>query len=632
MDRYLYYQIISIAKKIQQSYPTPPASKKLGRKNITALNNDIKTLCQLIDRANPDNFSFSEVYFSIKDDFTGFTNFYSFSELDRNYRKAFSILNRAIVESYKKIEESNSENEKFSQFEKFGTAEDTEFNRKKTLDFITQRLDSKLPLDVPMGNSQWKDSLSQILGGDKEYKKEFEFVKTHKQLKVSVTEEILKWMEETKSKLITENPFKNQETLLLELEKQKPEQFVTDFKKITTKVKTLCKDISIDFKFYESQITSGRFKPAVLLRNFCKELRQAIVVKKTEWELNQIDEYRQEFMKELYEKVRNFGKLEGIVSLFSDQFGVLWDLSQAPFSDYGFEVLKEFADILENEKGLQELAELIGRHDKEEQSYRKEIISKLVTEFEYKSKPAFKGEISGLKLGNDLTAVLPGELALYKNPKTKKLFMLKYAQKQLLSYAYQNMMPVGKDKTIEEEVSVAEEENKGPIILCIDTSGSMNGSPERVAKTITFAIIKRAIEEDRGCYLISFSSGIETTNLGRLSKSNAIEELIHFLRMSFNGGTDAGPALEHSLEMIKEKEWKNADVLMVSDFCMDSIDYELEERIQEEQKNGSKFFSLVISSYGNESVIDCFDQNWEYNPEADDSMKNLVRRMHDDWQ
>ena len=585
MDRYLYYQIISIAKKIQQSYPTPPASKKLGRKNITALNNDIKTLCQLIDRANPDNFSFSEVYFSIKDDFTGFTNFYSFSELDRNYRKAFSILNRAIVESYKKIEESNSENEKFSQFEKFGTAEDTEFNRKKTLDFITQRLDSKLPLDVPMGNSQWKDSLSQILGGDKEYKKEFEFVKTHKQLKVSVTEEILKWMEET-----------------------------------------------IDFKFYESQIASGRFKPAVLLRNFCKELRQAIVVKKTEWELNQIDEYRQEFMKELYEKVRNFGKLEGIVSLFSDQFGVLWDLSQAPFSDYGFEVLKEFADILENEKGLQELAELIGRHDKEQQSYRKEIISKLVTEFEYKPKPAFKGEISGLKLGNDLTAVLPGELALYKNPKTKKLFMLKYAQKQLLSYAYQNMMPVGKDKTIEEEVSVAEEENKGPIILCIDTSGSMNGSPERVAKTITFAIIKRAIEEDRGCYLISFSSGIETTDLGRLSKSNAIEELIHFLRMSFNGGTDAGPALEHSLEMIKEKEWKNADVLMVSDFCMNSIDYELEERIQEEQKNGSKFFSLVISSYGNESVIDCFDQNWEYNPEADDSMKNLVRRMHDDWQ
>ncbi len=630
-NRYLYFQIISLAKKIQQTFPSLPASKKMGRKNIALLNKEIKLLCNLIDKANPDSFSFSQTYFSVKDDFSGFTNFYSYSDLDKSYRKVFSFLDKAIVESYRKINDTNSENEKLSQFEKFGTSETSEFNRKKTLDFISQRLNSSFKLDVPMGDSQWKEALSQILGGDKQYRKEFDFVKKHEQLKVSVTEEILKWMEDTKSQLIKSNPFKEEEKLLLSMEKSSPMDFIRNFPEVVALVKKVSKDSKIDFDFYQKQINSGRFKPIVLFRNFLKEFRENLLLRKSAWEIKEIDNYRKIFIKELYDKVTNFQKLESVVSLFSDKFGVLWDLSQGAFSDYGFEVLEEFADILANEQGLRELADLIGRHDKEAESYRKEIISKMITEYEYKPKPAYKGEISGLRLGNDIPAVLPGELSQYKNRKTKKLFMLKYAQKQLLSYSYQNMMPQGKDKLIEEEVSVAEEEKKGPIILCIDTSGSMNGSPERVAKTITFALIRKAIEEDRGCYLISFSTGIETVDLGRLSKSNAIQELIAFLRMSFHGGTDAGPALHHSLEMIKDKSWKNADVLMVSDYCMGSLDYELENSIDEERKNGTKFFSLEVSSSGNNSVIRCFDQNWQYNPSSRDSMKNLVRKMHDSF-
>ena len=58
----------------------------------------------------------------------------------------------------------------------------------------------------------------------------------------------------------------------------------------------------------------------------------------------------------------------------------------------------------------------------------------------------------------------------------------------------------------QEEVSVEKKEPKGPIIVCVDTSGSMQGTPENIAKTVTFALSKIAIEEERKCYLISFST------------------------------------------------------------------------------------------------------------------------------
>lgn len=41
--------------------------------------------------------------------------------------------------------------------------------------------------------------------------------------------------------------------------------------------------------------------------------------------------------------------------------------------------------------------------------------------------------------------------------------------------------------------------------------------------------------------------------------------------MSFHGGTDASPALEEALRMLNTNDYKEADVLMISDFVMSSL-------------------------------------------------------------
>ena len=177
------------------------------------------------------------------------------------------------------------------------------------------------------------------------------------------------------------------------------------------------------------------------------------------------------------------------------------------------------------------------------------------------------------------------------------------------------------------EISVKEKEKKGPVIICVDTSGSMNGTPERVAKTITFALAKKCLDEERKCFLISFSTGIEVQDLSHFEKSNGLNVLVQFLRKSFNGGTDASPALEKSLELLSSNDWKNADVLVVSDMVMGSFSAELEARIKAQQKKESTFYSLVIGSSGNKNVIDIFDENWSYNTADSHAMRHLVKNI-----
>ena len=155
----------------------------------------------------------------------------------------------------------------------------------------------------------------------------------------------------------------------------------------------------------------------------------------------------------------------------------------------------------------------------------------------------------------------------------------------------------------------------------------MHGAPERIAKTVTFALAKIAMNEKRSCYLISFSTGIETLDLSSFKGADALSKLVQFLRMNFNGGTDAAPALTHAVKQLQTNAWKNADVLMVSDFVMGGLPSGLEEEIKSEQEKETGFYSLVIGSDGNKQTLEVFNENWNYNPGNPGAQKELVCQL-----
>lgn len=577
--------------------------------------------------------------------------------------KLFLNIQKISADLNSNINRYHHNSKKKGKFENFASASlGSESERKQLVDAMEDMVAPIEPKDIkikfPKNNfSQLAEkTLSEILSHDgaKEY------VGSHEGLSENIQTDILEWLQKTQSVLEKENPFLEEAVFIQQQKKLSAQEIASDLASEKSKIHFHYKRLpsvsdskrgpiapsSLNFDFYEKEFIdqkktkkdekSGEQKISwksvekieTLRRNFINDMEQNLIERKNMWEQNRIDEMRKAFLEELYKKIDNFIRLEKLLSPFIKTLGHLWDLSESTFETSGFEILEQFLILLDQDESLRELAELLGKQTRAQSLFEKEIRDKVVIKSEWHPKPAYRGEIDGLRYSNDISSVLPSELALLKNTAAKKLFQLKFAQKQLLSFKYQNDVLDSKEENIQEETSVEKQEPKGPIIICVDTSGSMHGTPENIAKTITFALSKIAIEEERKCYLISFSTSIETLDLTDFS-ANPIGRLVQFLRMSFHGGTDATPALKHAVKMLSENEWKNADVLMISDFVMQSLDNDIKTQIESAQEDNTNFHSLVIGTSGNNGAINSFNHNWFYDTNNPQANRHLVEQIHE---
>jgi len=306
--------------------------------------------------------------------------------------------------------------------------------------------------------------------------------------------------------------------------------------------------------------------------------------------------------------------------------GRLWDMSKGRWQKINFDVLKKYAELLERDKSLQELAEMLGRMRQAEREYEEEIFADMVIKPAWKAEHAAKAELVGVHESDDISSMLPAEAALLADEITELLFYKKFVEKKLQTFEYQAKVLSWEEEEIKKKRQKEKEDKKGPFIICVDTSGSMHGTPETVAKTLCFALLKMAVRDNRKCYLISFSTAIETLNLTDLK--NNLDKLVEFLSMSFHGGTDAVPAMREALRMLETEEYKKADVIMVSDFVMSGFDEQIQNQIITAKENKTKFHSLVIGNSGNKNTINEFDSNWVYNANQNDCVLQLVKNIN----
>lgn len=577
------------------------------------------------------------------------------STVSKNLEKIEHDLNQNI-KRYKQESKVKRKFENFSSIE-FGSTED----KKQLVDAMEDYISPSAPEDVKIDfpENEYSILAEQILKevlNKKDYKS---YVSTHDGIAENIQTDILEWLEKTHAFLKKEDPFKDEAIFIEKQKRLSAEDLSSDLSNEKSKIEYHYKRLpsiseskrgnieksSLDFDFYKKVCSAEKRietetnekgvqieivkwnseeKLETLKRNFISDLEKNFIDRKNKWELEQIEAKRKEFLDSLYSKIDNFIRIESVLSPFIKNLGRLWDLSEGYFETSGFEVLGTFAELLEKDESLQELAELLGKQSRSQSIFEKEMREKVALHSNWQQKRAYRGEINGLKYSNDISAALPSELSLMKNPALNKLFQLKFAQKQLLSYDYQIQEESDVESKEKEEVEIEKKEKKGPVIICVDTSGSMNGIPENIAKTITFALSKIAIEEDRKCYVISFSTAIQTLDLSDFS-GNPLGKLVQFLKMSFNGGTD----LNQALKMLSENEWKNADVLMISDFVMQSLDKEFVERIESEKKKNTVFYSLTIGDSGNKETMQCFNHNWFYDMNSPQAGRHLAEQLNE---
>lgn len=640
-SRHFSFLALQELERISGTHPICPDPATLGEEQAAWLNERMRGFHESVVRTGYRRFSFLHHSKEVRNSLAHSTSDCTKEELSALWSRFYGFMDRARHELEANIDKSHGQDKEVRQFEKFGSPLcGSGMERKALAQSLQDALDTSLPEEqkLPFRDSAAACELQKFLEPDtEEAGRLLDFARGHGRLCQQIQGEMLSCLD--KAYRDTELggagcPFSGEATLVQSLGTADPKSLLEGIEGIRESLSRTETggENTCDFDFFQRQLQSveqdaDQHQLEILARNLTKDLRNSLEERYLAWQLAEIDRRRREYLAELYQKIGQFKKLEELLSPFTQEFGRLWDMSSGQFHDYGFELLRDFADLLERDQSLLELAELLGKQATEVARYERELRDKIEIRTEYHPRPAYRGQISGLQLGGEISSALPSELALYSNPATRLYFAQKFAEKKLLSYAYVQRQGYSKEERTSEEVEVAIEEGKGPVIICVDTSGSMQGVPERVAKTITFALTKKCLEEERGCYLISFSTGIEVQDMSLFKRKDGLGELIQFLRKSFNGGTDVAPALRHGLELMGSNDWKRADLLLVSDFVMDQPSGELVDSIRACQKDGTRFFSLVIGDSGNKETISCFDENWSYDSSARGGMARLVRQM-----
>ena len=217
-------------------------------------------------------------------------------------------------------------------------------------------------------------------------------------------------------------------------------------------------------------------------------------------------------------------------------------------------------------------------------------------------KPAV--EIDEVSNGNDLRHVLPVEMAIMADPQTEDFFYLKYATKKLQLFANKpkEQSQMKTEQTKEKKPRL----EKGPIIVSLDTSGSMSGKRIQLAKTLLLQLLRMAKKQKRKCYLISFSVRTKTLDL---SLPGSWRKLNHFLDNSFIGGTDGEEMLKDALRMLQTSNFSMADVLIISDFYFSVPQPKTRDKMNKERAKGTRFYGLKIHS-GSNAYNSILDKIW----------------------
>jgi uncharacterized protein with von Willebrand factor type A (vWA) domain len=164
--------------------------------------------------------------------------------------------------------------------------------------------------------------------------------------------------------------------------------------------------------------------------------------------------------------------------------------------------------------------------------------------------------------------MLSAEAALLGHPKLRLLWHARRAERALLTYRVEGVAIERvqvETESMEEVDGERPRPERGPIIAVIDTSGSMHGLPERVAKAVVLEALRTAHAENRRCFLYAYSGPSQVLEHELSLTDDGLGRLMAFLSHSFGGGTDEAGMMQRVVTRLREQAWTKADVVFVSD-------------------------------------------------------------------
>lgn len=297
------------------------------------------------------------------------------------------------------------------------------------------------------------------------------------------------------------------------------QELIKSFRNLSEENKVFKRALETQEKFIREYKENKSMQSSILLANKIKN------------NINEIEKF-------LLEHNLIYNSVSEALNEFSSTFKTIraWGFDDNRLTPTSYEEKIQISSKLKTLRKVKDISEMAGRF--------KESASEL-----QRKKVKEEGlEVCGVELGDEIHKVLPSEKLFLAKENTKKAFYKKLSQKELLAYKYKNNRA----------------KSKGPIICCIDTSGSMEGEREVWSKSVAISLLDIAIKQKREFVAIMFSNKVYNVlefNKHRIEPSKLYELATFF----YGSGTNFIEPLEKSIELINSARYKYADIVFITD-------------------------------------------------------------------
>jgi uncharacterized protein with von Willebrand factor type A (vWA) domain len=241
------------------------------------------------------------------------------------------------------------------------------------------------------------------------------------------------------------------------------------------------------------------------------------------------------------------------------------------------------AQRMNQSRNLQRLAELVGRYRALARARKARRVA------------GTPEEVQDVTVGDEWPRFLSQELVALVHPALRYDFYRRVIDRQVFQYDPRG--PEGR--------------GKGPIITCVDTSGSMAGDRDLAAKATALALLDIARKERRPYAAILFSSPGEWISFrfqnssvdarmvsGEHQKLTLLEGILRTGTDFFGGGTDYESPLNETVCLIADghEVWRHADVVFITDDYCDVSEAFLTRFSTGKRALEFKVFSVIIGA------------------------------------
>jgi uncharacterized protein with von Willebrand factor type A (vWA) domain len=172
-------------------------------------------------------------------------------------------------------------------------------------------------------------------------------------------------------------------------------------------------------------------------------------------------------------------------------------------------------------------------------------------------RPQVSQELFRLGRGDDLAHLLPVELSALSHPLRRRELLKRFVERDLAVYDLQ-----GTDK-----------QGRGPVVICVDGSGSMSGERDLWAKGVTLALLDIARSQKRRAQVIVFAGPREPLKTFDLTRKKHLstqvgvnlEEIISLAEHKPGGGTDFERPLRAAGVALTTAGLRRGDVIFITD-------------------------------------------------------------------